>query len=65
MSEHRGHLLPIQRTFLAARPGHCRSARRQVATHLPVAKIVTCSAGASGCRPAHSRQSARSLNLCG
>ena len=43
MSEHRGHLLPdtiagtsflIQRTFLAARRGHCRAACREAATHL-------------------------------
>ena len=27
MSEHRGHLFLIERTFVAARRGHCRTAR--------------------------------------
>ena len=40
----------MQRTFLAARRGHCRTGRRPAATHLPAAKIVTCSAVTSGCR---------------
>ncbi len=52
----------LQRTFLAARRGYCRTARRQAATHLPVAQIVTCSPVTSGCRQAHSRRSARGLN---
>jgi hypothetical protein len=41
MSEHRGHLLPDTEDISAARRGHCRTARGQAATHLPVAGIGT------------------------
>ena len=54
----------VQRTFLAARRGHCRTACLQAATHLAVAKIVRCPPVTSRCRQAHSRRGARSLNPC-
>jgi hypothetical protein len=54
MSEHRGHLLPGAEDIFAARRGHCRTARRVAATHLPAARNVSCSPVTSGCRQAHS-----------
>jgi hypothetical protein len=39
----------VQRTFLAARRGHCKTARRQAATHLPDAETVACSRVTAGC----------------